>query len=288
MKDDETTGAGAGGSGEGPPSGTGAAAPPVSSVVVDPRMRKRRIRVRRDAGRRRLKWVTWVLAVAVLVVGGLVATRTPLLDVDRVTVTGIENTSRDEVVAATGVAVGDPLLHVDLGAAARRVEELPWVAGARVERSWPSTVKVQVTEREAVAVVQVTDDHAAVVDAEGWVLAIEPRGADDVVETGAPLALTGIDGRVGQGQRLDDEARDALAVAAAVSERMPGTVAAVSTDLEAELVDGGTVRFGSTDHLDEKITAVQTVLSDVDLACLAVLDVRVPGSPALTRHQRCS
>ena len=288
MKDDETTGAGAGGSGEGAPPGTGAAAPPVSSVVVDPRMRKRRIRVRRDAGRRRLRWVTWVLAVAVLVVGGLVATRTALLDVDRVAVTGIEHTSRDEVVAATGVAAGDPLLHVDLGAAARRVEELPWVAGARVERSWPSTVKVQVTEREAVAVVQVTDDHAAVVDAEGWVLAIEPRGADDVVETDAPLALTGIDGRVGQGQRLDDEARDALAVAATVSERMPGAVAAVSTDLEAELVDGGTVRFGSTDHLDEKITAVQTVLSDVDLACLAVLDVRVPGSPALTRHQRCS
>ena len=65
-------------------------------------------------------------------------------------------------------------------------------------------------------------------------------------------------------------------------------VASVSTDLDAVLVEGGTIRFGSTARLDDKVTAAQTVLDQVDTGCLEVLDVRVPGSPALTRNQRCS
>jgi hypothetical protein len=65
-------------------------------------------------------------------------------------------------------------------------------------------------------------------------------------------------------------------------------VTSVSSDRDAVLAAGGEIRFGSTDDLDDKIVAVDTVLADVDISCLELLDVRVPGSPALTRHQRCS
>jgi hypothetical protein len=68
---------------------------------------------------------------------------------------------------------------------------------------------------------------------------------------------------------------------------MPGVVASVSTDLDAALVEGGAIRFGSTEDLGQKVTAAKTVLNEVDLTCLALVDVRVPGSPALTRNQRC-
>jgi cell division protein FtsQ len=268
--------------------GGGDERPVVTVVAVDPRMRSRRIGVRRDAGRRRLKRVTLVLSAVALVVGALVATRTALLDVDRVKVTGAERTSVEDVRRAAAVVPGEPLLSVDPGAVAHRVEQLPWVASARVERAWPSTVKVQVTERVAVAFVQVTDDRAAVVAADGWVVGIEPRPADAPADPEGPLVLTGIDGRVAEGERLDADARAALAVAAAVAERMPGAVSSVSTDLDAALVDGGAIRFGSDEDLAEKVTAAKTVLADVDLACLELLDVRVPGSPALTRNQRCS
>ncbi len=284
------SGAGRGGTPGGTPGGggTGGDDRPVATVVaVDPRMRSRRIGVLRDAGRRRLKRVVLVLSVAALLVALAVATRTPLLDVDRVTVTGTERTREDDIVRLAAVERGTPLVSVDPGAVARRVEELPWVASARVRRSWPSTVKIQVTERIAVAVVQVTGERAAVVDADGWVVSIESRSADAPTDPAGPLVLTGIDERVAEGERLDDEARAALAVASALAERMPGAVSAVSTDLDAELVNGGSIRFGSVEHLDAKVTAARTVLDDVDTTCLELLDVRVPGSPALTRNQRC-
>jgi len=268
-------------------------------------MRARRIRVRRDAGQRRLRRLTLVLAALALVVGAAVATRSSLLDVDRVEVTGAEQTSAEAVLRAAAVEPGEPLVSVDLEAAARRVEQLPWVDDVTVARRWPSTVEVQVSEREPVALAQLTGAHDALVDAEGRVLAVERRpadGGDDeagaegegVPGGGAPaglaslVVLTDVDGPVVEGGTLEDDARQALRVALAVAERMPGAVTSVSTELEAELADGGIIRFGDAERLDAKVTAAKTVLDQVDLSCLAVLDVRVPGSPALTRHQGCS
>lgn len=286
----------------------GPAEPAVAaSPAVDPRMRKRRIQVRRAAGRRRLKRATLVLALVAVVVLALAATRTPLLDVDRVTVTGVDGARADDVRAAAAVPSDQPLVSLDAGAVADRVEELPYVKTAHISRSWPATVRVAVELRQVVAAVQVTEDHVAYVDPGGWVVAIEQgalgegegaagddgddgeggEGDDPTGGGGAPLVLTGIEGPVAEGHRLPADARDALAVAVAVAERLPDTVAAVSTDLDAELIAGGVVRFGSTEDLDQKITAVKTVLSDVDTACMALLDVRVPGSPALTRNQGC-
>jgi cell division protein FtsQ len=256
-----------------------------ASVRVHPRMRSRRIGVRRDAGRRRLRRVGYALVLAALVAGGAVAIRSPLLDVDRVTVTGLGHTTSDEVREAAAIEQGEPLLSVDTDGAASRIEELPWVDTARVGRSWPSTVTVRVTERVPVAEVQVSDTSVALVDADGRVVGIESRAADAPREL---LALTGVEGRLRPGDRLPADARDALTVADAVAERMPGVVASVSTDLDAALVDGGAIRFGSTENLGQKVTAAKTVLNEVDLTCLELIDVRVPGSPALTRNQRCS
>jgi cell division protein FtsQ len=270
------------------------------ALVVDPRMRSRRIRVRRSAGRRRLKRVTLVLAGVAIFLAASAATQTSLLDVDRVLVTGVDGTRAEAVRSAAAVAPDQPLVSLDTGAVAGRVEALPWVESAQVSRSWPATVRVRVTAREVVAAVQVDDAKVALVDAEGYVVVIEqgavgqgavetPDGGDDAGGGAAgALVLTGIEGPVAEGRRLDGDARDALTLAVAVNERMPDMVASVSTDLDAELVAGGVMRFGSTEDLDEKLTAVKTVLSDVDTACMAVLDVRVPGSPALTRNQGCS
>jgi hypothetical protein len=157
-----------------------------------------------------------------------------------------------------------------------------------VRRVWPSTVELEVTERSVAAMVQVTDDRAAFVDTGGRVLSIEPRAGDAAADLAGPLVLTGVSGRLEEGELLPADARDALTVAERVAERMPGVVASVSVDLDAALVGGGAIRFGSTEQLDDKVTAAKTVLDAVDTACLETLDIRVPGSPALTRNQRCS
>jgi hypothetical protein len=62
----------------------------------------------------------------------------------------------------------------------------------------------------------------------------------------------------------------------------------VDVELDVTLAYGTVARFGSTADLDDKIAALTTVLDRVELDCLATVDLRAPGSPALTRYAGCS
>jgi cell division protein FtsQ len=251
-------------------------------LAVHPRMRLRRIEVRRHASRRRLRRVAAVLGVVVGVLAVATLVRSPLLDVDHVRTSGGEHTTTAMVLAAAGIARGEGMVGVDTGAAERRIEALPWVDEATVTRRWPGTVDIRVTERTATAAVRITDTRWAEVDDTGRVLAVR-----DAAPQGMP-AVRGVEGRIAEGEPLPPAAADALRVLDATATAFPGAVAEVGTDLDVTLGYGTTARFGTTDHLDEKVSALETVLVRVDLSCLALVDLRAPGSPALTRYSGCS
>ena len=115
-----------------------------TGVVVHPRMRPRRIEVRRDAGRRRLRRAAVLLAVVVAVLAVATVIRSPLLDVDRVEVTGgQDDVRRGRRWPPPASAGATPLVGLDTGGgrAARRGPAV----GRRAppsRRRWPGTVEV--------------------------------------------------------------------------------------------------------------------------------------------------
>jgi cell division protein FtsQ len=261
-------------------------------VPIDPRIRERRIAVRRNEGRRRLRLL--VIGGSVVAIGllGWLATRSPLLDVDTIRVVGSRHTTAAAVTRATGVHHGDAMLDIDDGAVAARVRALPWVDTATVRREWPGTVTVEVTERRAVAAARgpsrsATQETWLLVDADGRLLARQSHAQEGLPAIeGGPFGDT-------PGATIDAAGKGALAVARAIGpDRVPQipVVAVVDGDqLELRLagdkpgVSGGVVRFGPPDQIREKLLAVFTVLDHVDLRDLAVLDVRVPSAPVITR-----
>ena len=91
------------------------------------------------------------------------------LRLEEIYVEGRRNVPRAELLRATGARRGLPLLGLDLDATKRRLESIPWINDATVERQLPSTLYVRVTERRPYALWQ----HAgrtALVDSEGVVL----------------------------------------------------------------------------------------------------------------------
>lgn len=251
--------------------------------MIDPRIRARRIEVRRGAGRRRLQRLIDLAVVAAVAAGFVGALWTPLLDVDEVRVVGSARTDALEIVDRSGVVRGDPLVGVDLGAVGARIADMPWVAEVRVSRGIDGVIELHVTERTAVATVG-TGAAAVLVDRDGRVLG----AAADV--PGAPLLeLTGLGPAPPPGGYVADDASDALALAAHLAAAVPGVLARLDAgDLTGTLIQGGAVRFGDARQLDAKTRSLRTVLEQVDLTCLAVLDLRLPGSPVLTREEGCS
>lgn len=92
------------------------------------------------------------------------------LKVDDVLLDGREHTTRPQVIAALGLKRGDPMLGFDPSTLRQRVEALPWVRTARVERLFPGTVRISITERNPIALWQ-KNGQFHVVDDEGAVIA---------------------------------------------------------------------------------------------------------------------
>jgi len=80
-------------------------------------------------------------------------------------VTGNERATAAEVRHLADIALGSPLVGVDLVAAAGGAERHPWVAHAEVRRAFPDRVVIDVRERVPTALLLLDDLY--VVDAEG-------------------------------------------------------------------------------------------------------------------------
>jgi cell division protein FtsQ len=65
-----------------------------------------------------------------------------------------------------GLNYGDPLIGFDASAVRSRVEELPWVSKAEVQRQLPSTVKIKLYEKKPLALWQ-AENGRYVLDREG-------------------------------------------------------------------------------------------------------------------------
>jgi cell division protein FtsQ len=255
---------------------------------MDPRISARRIAVRRQEGLRRLRRLTWLAGVVGLALLAGLVTRTPLLDVDAIAVDGAARISTEQLeatLAGAGLHRGDPLLDVDLGDARRALEALPSVTEARLERRWPGTIAVSLVERLPVAAVA-GGTGTALVGEDGVV--VELATPQDVAAAGVVAVAGPTD--LAPGDRYD--APELLSVAAALPEQLRPLVASVTPGdgegaVELQLAAGGVVRLGAADQLPTKLVAAATVLTQVDTGCLAVLDVRVPSVPAVTRDPGC-
>lgn len=254
---------------------------------IDPRLRARRVAVVREAGRRRLRLLLFVIACfALFGLAGLIV-ESPLLDVDHITVAGAGRVPASEIVAASGIQRGEALAFVDTGRARDRVEALPRIASVKVTRSFPGTVHIAVTEREPAAWARVPTRSGA---PEGPVVFLDVHGR--VIERG-PKPLAGLPEIRGLGRlpAVGDQVHPvgAVTLLAALPPGLRLLVTDVSVDHgEATLglrppVGGWPsaqeVRLGTIDDVHAKGLAAVAVLGALDKN-VGYLDVTVPEAPA--------
>jgi hypothetical protein len=112
-------------------SGSIEALPARSSGSMDPRVRARRIAVRRAKGRKRLIWVAIAAAVLLVIVGALAVLASSLFDVRTVDVQGAVYTDPQQLSSIVADVRGDPILLVDTRQIKRQMES---IAGSNPRR----------------------------------------------------------------------------------------------------------------------------------------------------------
>lgn len=227
------------------------------------------------AARRRRVWrVVGALVAVVLLLAGaayalLVSSLTALTGVQ---VSGADRTGAAAVEQAASDQLGLPLLRVDDAAVAQRVEQLPWVASASVERRFPHGLAVLVTEKVPVAAVPADGGAPGVVllDHDGGTITTADAAPEGVPLVQVDVAASGA-----------AAVRAASAVALALPQDLRAQVASVTAtgpdDVRLALRSGQEVRWGGPgdDALKARVVALLLVREGVTR-----VDVSAPLAPA--------
>jgi cell division protein FtsQ len=255
--------------------------------VVDPRLRARWIEARRAEGRRRLYVVCAVVGTLAVVVIAYVVAHSSLLGAGSVEVHGAATTGADAVRTAARIRDGAPLLFLDEGAIARRVEALPTVAKAQVSTELPSTVVIRVTERVPIAWnrTAISATPVAILDRNGRVLQLVPAPPPGLIRVkgvgvaGAPGTQVARSAALHALADLPDALRTQVARLVIRSDDGPVLVLA-GPDAPVD-----EVALGSFANVRAKATAALAVLDSlrVQQTHRHVLDVQVPDAPFTTR-----
>ena len=84
------------------------------------------------------------------------ALTTPRFAIKKLDVEGSRRLTDEQVATLAGVKPGDNIFKLDTAAAERRVLEDPWIKEVKIARELPSTLKVELSEREATAIAAVS------------------------------------------------------------------------------------------------------------------------------------
>lgn len=111
--------------------------------------------------------------------------------ITNIDIDGRANTPEPLLRAALGVSKGDPIIGFSLEQARARIEKLPWVAHATVERRLPGTIVVSLSERRPYAIWQ-NQGKYLLIDRDGQPVTDEQvakfRELPLIVGPGAPAA----------------------------------------------------------------------------------------------------
>ncbi|HEV2685053.1 MAG TPA: FtsQ-type POTRA domain-containing protein [Actinomycetota bacterium] len=245
-------------------------------VVRSPRIAERRREVRAQRRRRRRHIIIALVIVGGIGFGAWALVRSSVFSLQRIDVVGATSVSKQQIIDASGLHIGQSALGISYATVAGRIEAVPGVARARVVREGSLGVKIIIVERTA-ALEVLTAAGNIFLDQHGVQISANPNGPSvPIVKLPFSMDIT---------RFTPDDENNVLAIWAKMPTSMRGQLQ--SFDLLADHsvsihLGSTTVIFGTADQIDRKLLAVQLVSARVaaDHKRLVRIDVRAPDHPA--------
>jgi cell division protein FtsQ len=216
--------------------------------------------------------------MASVIFGCVALYRSPLLTVTRVEVVGTLHITQDRVRALAQVPEDATLIRFPADAVAERVARDPWVASVTVSRLFPDGMRIRLTEREPVAMVDAGSTFW-LVDRTGMVMA--KRSVEQTATAVVVRDVPGLDPKAGR-RTSSEPLMNAIAVLAGISQRLRSEIGSIS----APTIDGTTlytkdrveIVFGDAAEARTKDALVLRIL-DEHRGKVVSIDVRTIDRP---------
>jgi cell division septal protein FtsQ len=258
----------------------------MAAAHVDPALVLRRRALRRDEGRRRLAVLLGAIAIVLLPLGYWALAHSSVFAASQVAVTGA--TPRVDALVRTAVSqdvAGESLLRVDASSLAARIEAIPDVKLAHVDRAFPHTVAVSVVMERPAGLVR-AGKASYVVSVDGRVLRAAAKAPEALPRLLLPASAQPAPGHT----VATPEMRSALRVLAVVPHRFPESIARLKKvfasrgGVVAVFGHGLQVQLGTTGSLDVKLRVAARVLGRMGASIrrsVAYVNVSAPARPTV-------
>lgn len=229
--------------------------------MTERQLERERVRVARQ--RRRIVRGATVAGLAIaLVTGWVLLSNSAMFAIKSVEVRGVTMLTEAEVRAAVDLPAGATLLRVSEKDIRARVLRLAWVERVEIQRRWPGTLRVVVTERQPVVAVDLAGEYWFV-GADASQIATAPVGMTLKV----PVVRDLPDFTPEPGKRSGSPVlNNALKVLAGISRDIGAQVSVVSAPSieETALHTAGNVEImiGEAVRLQEKSTIAEGILAE--------------------------
>lgn len=241
------------------------------------------------------------MVIVAVLLGGTYAVLffTPVFTIQKVEVTGADHLTSEEMAALAAVPQGATLLNVDAAGIQNSVVRDAWVQSVRVERHFPDTLELVVTERKIAAVVDVAADNAKIT--QHWAIASDGMWLMEIPDQDSELGQSispqiyedaanvlhikdvpfGLTPEVGT-YCTDGNVNNALAILDGLSTELASRIKTVSaTDAQSTLLtldDGVQIAFGTADDIRDKERICLQIMEEHPNK-VAYINVRVVDRP---------
>jgi cell division protein FtsQ len=241
----------------------------------------------------------WILIAAIILVVVLAAAAvslylSPLFSIKEVQIQGAGREPVAELLKLADVPTGATLLRVDTTQIAQNLKSDIWISSVQVQRHFPDTLVIAVTERAPFAVAELVDPTAKN-GLNPWLLSADGvwlGSALDLSKLGATVQnseVTGlvqiqgltaaVEGQIGQ-VAGDPQMKAAIAVLSGLGSDFESTVASVdvtnATDIDLKLRTNVEIDFGDASDIPDKVKAIQA-LQDAHPNAITYMNVRTPA-----------
>ena len=208
-------------------------------------------------------WLVWLLLILSVVTWWSLY-QSKWFIAQEVTITGNSRLSIEQISAAAAVPIGNSLMSINPEVISEQIEALPEIKIAIVQRGWPHTILISVTERTPIAVAATASGYN-LIDSDGMnagVVAAPPEGLLVISAQPDSAAMT--------------SAIQALASIPA-EWAITGLSAATQDSVVANLGNGVIVTLGSGERAAEKVEVAQALIEKG----YTVINVSAPDAPTV-------
>ena len=255
---------------------------------------------RRQTGRRISGNVIAVaIIIAVVLIGAFAVYLAPIAKIQHISIKGAEHLTNEEMIALAEIPDDTTLLRVDTTRIEQNCLRDAWIKSVAVNRVFPDTLELVVTERKIAATVAVPTGNSAVTRVwaiaqdKTWLMPIpdkESQAAATVSEQvyiDAESVLQIVDVPYGTSAEIgtvctDSNVNNALAIVSGMTTELAKQVVRVSaTDAESTILtldNGVEIAFGAAENIREKERVCLALLSEHE-GNIAYINVRSVSSP---------